>query len=275
MKKNRGAALIPALLIVALATTLAAGLMSRLDSALQAAIWRQDEIAARHLLMASLDYARAVLWEDARVSLIDAPNEIWASEAGALPLEGGRVSGRIRDAQGFFNLNDVLIEGAVSEEDVAAFDRLAASAGFDCLRGARLAAALRAGPLNDVAELGTRAGIDAQCLARLRDVAVALPTRAAINVNTASAQVLAAYLPGAGVATVEAALGANRPVFSSVADFGKRLGLAGAQLQRFAVATRYFQVSGEAQNGRATVSASALIERDGRRWPRLIFVRIS
>jgi general secretion pathway protein K len=278
---QRGAALVPALLMMAIAASLATALASRLDANLELERYRRDEIAARALAQAGLEYARSVLWEDARVSVIDAPGEIWAVPVAALPIEGGQVEGAISDAQGAFNLNNLIDEGAPSADDVAAFDRLVISLGGPPGLGGALAQGLlaRAGRVGDVDEAWLAAQFASEWGVRLRAVLTALPTRTRVNINTAPAEVIAAYLPGVGVATVAQALQADgaRRVFRSPLELGVAIPAItpGQWSARFAVDSAFFVVRGGAQVGRARVHTQALIGRQARRWPQWVCVRMS
>ena len=116
-------AIILVLLIVAMATSLAAYM------ALQQNLWQRqvesqfERAQARQLGAAGMDWARAVLAEDARGGNMDHEKEIWTLRLPAIPVEGGEVIGAIEDRQGLFNLNNVLT-------NVAQFQRLLAVLGL-------------------------------------------------------------------------------------------------------------------------------------------------
>ncbi len=276
MKQN-GAALIPALLVVAITAGLAAGLASRLDANLQAAIYRRDEIAATELARAAIDYCSSVLWDDARTTgPVDSLNEIWAARVGALPVEGGKVGGVIRDAQALFNVNNLLVDGKPSEADIAALDRLARSIGVTQDVGSTLAGLLQQHPARSVVHIDELTSLPA--LATLQPYLVALPERTPINVNTAAAEVIAAYLPGVGPGAILDTVGSasSRKVFATSHEFAKLLPqLPAAEIvSRFAVGSHYFLVQGVASQGRASIRAEALVQRKGR-WPQAVYVKMT
>lgn len=141
--RQRGAALLVALLTVTLVATLAS-----------AALWRQwqqvaveqaerDRQQAQWILTGALDWARLILREDARTNQNTGAGDHLA-EPWAVGLEEARLSsflaadkssdpppaldaflsGRITDQQGLLNLANLVQNGAVSQEGVEAFERL-------------------------------------------------------------------------------------------------------------------------------------------------------
>lgn len=118
-QSQRGVAIIMAMLIVALATSVAA------YAAWQQNLWiRQSEslgnqAQALAVSRAALYFGRLVLVEDlkdANTATHDHLNENWAKYALTTPVEGGSLSGKIADQQGLFNVNnlaatDVLQQG--------------------------------------------------------------------------------------------------------------------------------------------------------------------
>ena len=128
--KQHGAAIIMVLLIIALATSLAA-FMAQQQSLWQRQVESQfDRAQARRIGMAGIDWARAILGEDALVNSYDHGKELWALRLPALPVDGGEVVGVIEDRQGLFNLNNLARNGVTSAPDVAQFQRLLALLGL-------------------------------------------------------------------------------------------------------------------------------------------------
>ena len=125
----RGAALILAILVVALAATIAAFMAG------QQSLWTQQagNLAARAqtraLAHAAIDWTRGVLAEDARDSKADHLGEPWASHLPTLPVlagESASIGGAIYDQQALFNLNNLVRNGRDSDADIALFKRLLA-----------------------------------------------------------------------------------------------------------------------------------------------------
>jgi general secretion pathway protein K len=286
----RGVALVTAMLIVAIAATIAtfvaAGSALWLRQAENLAALSQSEALRR----AANDYATLLLArppaaEGARDDLT--PQGLTA--LGPLPTEGGTVKLAIEDAQGRFNLNNLVRGGAPSAPDIGVFQRLLALHGL----APELAEALvdwldpddRSRPngaedlyylsltpspyraanrlLVSVEELRLVRGFDAEAVARLRADVIALPQASAINVNTASAHVLAALVPNLPLSAAAALVEQRRrQPFSSPEAFLQALpAQAGRPQAAFAVTSRYFLVHFEYERPGWLRRSVALIER--------------
>jgi general secretion pathway protein K len=287
MKSFRGAALIPALLVMSIASLLSVGIASRLDSGLQYAIYRRDEIAAGELAQAAIAFAGAVLQEDARTTgRVDHLQEIWAQGIGTVPVEGGLVQGAIRDAQALFNVNNLLENGEPSAPDVEALNLLAQQLGAGANIGRRIADSLPRGgasampvsPIGHIDELFSLPGAPREALLLLQSYLTALPARTKLNINTAAPALIAAYLPGIGQAQVQAVVGppAGRGVFQTLEDFAQKLppALRAEMSARFAVGSEFFEVQGEASQGRARVRCQAQLKRQGASPPERVYVKL-
>jgi general secretion pathway protein K len=219
---QRGVAVVTAILVVALAASAATYMLSQQSATLGQTALVASRAQADLYAQAGLDWARGILAEDARTSAVDTLAEPWARPLVGLPVERAVVSGSIADAQSRYNLNNLVKDGKRSDADVLILRRLLqslqldpelASAVLDWIDadsdptgqgGAEdayylgLAKPYRAAnvPLSQVEELYRVRGFDAKAVATLRPFVVALPVRAPVNANTASAEVLAALLPG-------------------------------------------------------------------------------
>lgn len=123
--RQRGTALITAILVVALATSVAASLTWDLFLDQRRALGR---IAVDQGLMYSLGaeaWASKILRDDAEDNQVDHPNEPWATQITPLPIEGGQIQGRIEDLNGRFNLNNLVDDaGASDPAAIEGFKRL-------------------------------------------------------------------------------------------------------------------------------------------------------
>jgi general secretion pathway protein K len=133
--------------------------------------------------------------------------------------------------------------------------------------------------LADFDELALIHGYDAPLLDLLRPHAAALPDPLApLNVNTASAQALAAQLPGLELAQARTLVARQLVApFRDLADFRAQLTVAvsahpdtAAAMTRLATDSRYFLVSGWARYGEATVHLETLLDR-AQRWSRIVW----
>jgi general secretion pathway protein K len=126
--RQRGIAAITALLVVAIATILAAELAWELHMDIQrseAMLLRNQamQFAFGAELMAA-DGLRKDFEADAEDNQhCDYPGEGWDEEI-TLPFEGGTVRGKITDMQGRFNLNNLIVAGKKDQETVDFFSRL-------------------------------------------------------------------------------------------------------------------------------------------------------
>lgn len=300
MKRQRGVAVITAILVVALVAS-AASFM-----AWQQQLWvRQVEnlnerAQSRVVALTALQWARSALAQDARDNTVDHLDEGWAQPLAPLPLEGGELAGGVADQQGLFNLNSLVRGGRTSASDLALFRRLLellqlppdlANAVVDWIDpdgevsypgGAEdmdylgieppYRAANRA--LTTVDGLARVKGFDAATLARLRPFVTALPQPTQVNVNTAPAEVLAAALTGLALDEARALVTARKgQPFKDIADFRARLPKTVTQVNDtlLGVGSHYFLVSGHARFGRAKVGYEALLERESTAWPKLVW----
>lgn len=287
------------LLIVALATMLAAYM------ALQQNLWQRqlesqfNRVQAHRLAAAGIDWARAVLADDAGAGNIDYPGEMWAQPLPAIPLENGELTGAIEDQQGLFNLNDLVRGGVTSDADVARFQRLLRLLGLPPELANTLADWMDADnqvqqggaedsyylslprpyraanrPLVELSELLLVKGYDLQVLDRLRPYVTVLPEPTAINVNFASPEVMVAVLDNLTLpearSVVQQRIG--RP-YRTVADFRERLALGQGQAPDtlITVSSQYFKVKGYVNVGHSQIKIDALLQRTGAGWPTVVW----
>lgn len=231
MKRQRGVAAITAILIVAVAASTAALMLSQQSALLDQASLVAARAQADQYARAGLDWSRGVLLQDlVTAGGYDGLDEGWAQPLAAMPVERAVVSGAIEDEQGKFNLNNLVIGGARNEQNVMAFRHLLSSlalapeladavvdwidmdsdlsgpGGAEDPYYLSLPKPYRAAnsPMTQVEELYRVRGFDAATVAKLKPYVTALHDPNAnqitaaipVNVNTASPLVLAAVLPG-------------------------------------------------------------------------------
>jgi len=223
MIRQRGVALITAILIMSLITTLTFSL--EWDNSLDlrrtyVSMYREEAIQAA---LGAESWILSIMRQDMEDSDTDHFGEIWASELPVLPLgaEGdsiqGEIYGQIEDLQGRFNINNLIDQqGEVDEASLEQFQRLLAALGVD-VRFAGITAdwidanrdasfpdgaedSIYTGIvppyrtanqiLTSTSELAALEGIDKATFDTLLPHITALPGRTAINVNTASGPVL-------------------------------------------------------------------------------------
>lgn len=286
-RRQRGAALLTAMIIVTLIVTLAASMVWQQWRAVQVETAERARAQSAWILNGALDWARLILREDARSGKPTALSEPWAT-----PLAEARLStflamdkdnaddapeaflsGSIEDAQARLNLTNLVQGGQLVPADVAALDRLCQAVGVSSDVGTRVAQGLLAAeakstnagtdtPLRPrtVAQLAWL-GIDAESINRLRPYLVILPAATRVNVNTASREVIAAAVENLDLATADR-LVRSRP-FKTIADVGKQVPGVAAIGSRLDVMSNYFEVRGRLRLEDRVLEQRSLIQRRG------------
>lgn len=283
--KERGVALLGILLVVALVTVLAVNLAQSNLVRLGTLERRQEAAQAWQIWLAGLEWSRDILREDMRRGRIDHPGEAWARGLRDYPAEGGTLSGVMEDAQGRFNLNNLVRNKQVSPPDLALFQRLLAGLGLDPGLAAAVvdwidadSAALPGGaegadytqlqppyraanrPFAHLSELLWVRGFDSATLARLRPYVTVLPTATAININSAPPVLLAALLPGLNAAEIER-LAQARPFADLLAMHAALPGGTQVDGGLVQLASHYFLLRLSVRYGQVKVEGEALLQR--------------
>src|SRR5882762_565116 len=229
----RGAALLMALVVAAIATLIVSGLFWRQFVLVRTIENQQLMSQSRLLLRGALDWAAAILREDAARKPYTALTEPWAQplaetrlddlgESSALASQAS-MSGAIEDAQSRLNLrNLVSVDGAVDDAQRAVLARLAselslpqptadlisayAVQAFASVQSASAQPGSPATPLplvfpEDIARIP---GLDPSVAPRLAPYVVVLDGRTPVNFNTASAELIAAEMEVLSLANARA-----------------------------------------------------------------------
>ncbi|BBO58954.1 type II secretion system minor pseudopilin GspK [Mycoavidus sp. B2-EB] len=121
--------------------------------------------------------------------------------------------------------------------------------------------------INSVEALLDVPGFSADMVAQLKPFVTVLPQPSAVNVNTVSAEVLAAMIPGLEVPNAQMLLTLREQVFFvNTGDFTNRLRtITGSQLEfdtsQFDVRTDFFVIHGQVQHNRARLLRDVLVYR--------------
>ncbi len=295
-RRERGVAIITALVVVAAATVAVSAMMWRQSIAVRKVENRDALSEARWLARSAVEWSRLILLQDARTSAVDHLGELWAvplaetrvtddlaatqstrtapsSPASAPPFadtEAAWVSGRIVDAQARLNLAGLAANGKVDEARYATLARLVAVLDLREAVAARIAERMNVlQPPDGVDALarayGTAEADDVQAMARLRPFVTILPVPSAVNANTAPAEVLAACIEDLPLDAARALVRSrDQAWFAQVADIGARLpGTSGrVGVNQVSVSTNWFDVAGRVRVGRAELEVTALLERE-------------
>lgn len=297
MSRQRGVALITVLLVVALVSVVCTGLVLRQQLAIRS--------TGNQLLVRQAQYyaeggellAKAILQRDLREGdprqPLDHLGEPWANPKLSFPLdEGGELRLHIVDLSGRFNLNSLAAGGEATEIARQRLRRLLeqlqlpldyaerlqdwldqdqdnqGAGGAEDGQYLLLQPPYRTGPglIREVSELRLLLGMKEAEYRRLLPFVSALPLAAELNVNTASAPVLASLDDGIAPQAVEAVLAMQRQGgYRDPGDALQQLGVA-ASAQGLAVGSQYFQVNSEASLGERRQVLVSYLQRgnDGR-----------
>ena len=131
--RQRGMAVIAALLVVAVAAVLTAGLFQRQATLARGIENDQSREQARWLLIAGIDWARLILRADGRRHATTRGDQLWATPIADMEVsragsgQQAWFSGFVEDEQGKLNLASLATGGQVRESSVLALQRLTAS----------------------------------------------------------------------------------------------------------------------------------------------------
>jgi general secretion pathway protein K len=287
------------MLLAALAATIAATVFADQQRWSRLVEHRSDQVQAQALAMAGVQWARQILFDDARQSVTDHLGEPWALTLPPIPLENGEIRGVISDAQSRLNVNALGASGTAATVErnrlarlfqqrngpVTAIDAIAdwldpdsaprAGGAEDAWYAAQAIPGLAANaPVARVYELAQVKGVTPQALAAIGGFVVAVPAGTPTNVNTAPPEVLAAIvgnLAGDGLAALVA--GRAKKPYTTIADFRARLppGSVLASEESLSVRSDYFLATIEARQGRTLARARALLHRGGSAWPAVVW----
>ncbi len=288
--RQRGVALVTALLVVAMATVAAVAMATRqhIDVRRTGNLVHGEQAYAYAL--AAESWARVILRRDARESDYDSLDEDWATALPPIAVEGGLVSGRVEDLQGRFNLNNLVGEdGKASEADRAYFIRLLELTGLEKSLADTLTDWIDADidarypdgaedvdyllnepayrtanrPLAGFSELRLVKGFDDAALQLLLPHVTALPGRTLINANTATATVLQALHSELEEGAVESLL-ADRgdSGYETANAFLGHTALAGLELDTAVdVKSDYFRILTDVVVGQGQARLESLLSR--------------
>jgi len=278
--RQRGSAIVLAMLVLAIAATLIAGALWQQNALVRETENERAYSQARWLLRGAIDWAGVILGEDARTSSVDHRGEPWAVPLADTRLNenDGRppayLAGAIDDEQSKFNLRNLLAGTELNVGELQSLKRLLGALGINERFAERIAERLLAEQKASTtqpavglafAEELLQVGLEPAQLQRLRGFVTILPEPTPLNVNTASAEVLAARISSLELVDARRIVAArDRAHYKDLGDAMQRLREVNPRVTEsgLAVATRYFSVEGTVSYGPARLAARALLRRD-------------
>jgi general secretion pathway protein K len=291
--RQRGVAVVTALLLTTLAITIVASLFWQQQVQVRSIENQRLQLQKQWILRGAMDWARLILREDGRGPQIDNLTEPWA-----VPLEKTRLdqyvengntdadasdatlSGSIIDAQGRFNLANLSRNGTIDTAQVAVFAKLLSMLEIQpaieiAKRTANMMSAAQERNVDQpnapqpmdvryAEDLLAVSGFTLEAFNKVKDFVIVLPKATPINVNTASAEVLAARIDALTLGDATAIVNARKQAyFRDVANFNAMAQnkVAPSEMDKIDVKTEYFIVNGDVRLNRASLQVQTLIER--------------
>jgi len=278
--KQRGMAIISALLIAAVVAVLAGAMLTRQTVFTRSLEAEQLRIQGQWLLQGGLERSRQLLWDARQKDVLTRLDQPWAR------AQGGAFEGRIEDEQGKFNLRNLVNREQVDTEQLQSFERLCRLIGVDPAVSRRISQRVIASyeppakypMLRSLDELSGIEGLDPLVLQRMQAYISVLPGPTWVNGNTASAEVLSAVVPQLSLSQAHG-LVAERDSgqwFINRGDFVNRLHLPQVAVDsvQVGITSEWFRVRGQARREQRRVSLDALLHRPEDRQPRVIWARV-
>ena len=303
LPQQRGVAIITALLLTTLAITIVASLFWQQQVQVRSIENQRLQLQKEWILRGSLDWARLILREDGKITTVDYLSEPWAAPlaetrlsqyAGDSTVEGDDavLSGTIVDAQSRYNLVNLVKGGVVDPNEMKMFIRLlgslqvsagiapaiaqamiptAQAAGGVIDPGKSVtppsAAVLKQMPILRIEDLLAVRGVTPAIINSLREYVIVLPSATAVNINTASPEVISARLDGMPISQVQALIANRKTVyFRDATDITTRVATfaPGVTIDTtgLSAASSFFLVNGKIRMGRAGLDTTSLIQRD-------------
>jgi general secretion pathway protein K len=292
--RQRGAALLAAMLTVTLVASFAAAALWQQWRALEVETAERARVQAAWLLIGALDWSRLILVEDARTGGADHLTEPWSvplqearlstflaaenniSQSGDATIDttDAFLSGQITDMQSRLNLRNLVADVGMAERAELQFTRL-----FERLGLPQSELALLISGLRSAATTGSNAnallmpqstdqlgwlGLSPATVARLEPHVAMLPLATPLNVNTASVDVLWAAIEGIDQAGAQKIVQARESrYFATLADVRTLLGSEqeGLTDSAFSIASAYFEVRGQLRLDNTTIQERSLVRR--------------
>ena len=310
--KQQGMAIISAVLIAAVVAVIAAGMLTRQSVSTRALEADQQRVQGRWLVLGGLEISRQLLWDARQRDPLTRLDQPWAQRLNAQGFEG-----RLEDEQGKFNLRNLVANERVDEAQVQAFQRLCELIGISAGLSQRISQRVigsypyllnpqiventasknafdsgratspnasrkpqnpKLPMLRSVDDLRSVEGVNDAVIGKLAPYLTVIPATTWLNGNTATAPVLAAYVPGLSLERAQALINERDAGrwFINRGDFVNRLRMPNLELTsvKVGITSDWFRLRGEARRDQRRVSLEALLHRSQDRLPQVIWSRV-
>ena len=278
--KQRGMAIISALLIAAVVAVLAGAMLTRQTVFTRGLEAEQLRIQGQWLLQGGLERSRQMLWDARQKDVLTRLDQPWAR------VQRGDFEGRIEDEQGKFNLRNLVNRQQVDAEQLQSFERLCRLIGVEPAVSRRISQRVIASyeppakypMLRSLDDLSGIEGLDPVVLQRMHAYISVLPGPTWVNGNTASAEVLSAVVPQLSLSQAHGLVTErdSGQWFINRGDFVNRLRLPQVDVEsvHVGITSEWFRVQGQARREQRRVTLDALLHRPEDRQPRVIWSRV-
>ena len=309
---QQGMAIISALLIAAVVAVIAAGMLTRQSVSTRALEADQQRVQGRWVLYGGLEISRQLLWDARQRDPLTRLDQPWAQRLNAQGFEG-----RLEDEQGKFNLRNLVANERIDEAQVQAFQRLCALIGISAGLSQRISQRVigsypylsnpqiaentasknafdsgratspnasrkpqnpKLPMLRSVDDLRSVEGVNEAVIGKLAPYLTVIPATTWLNGNTATAPVLAVYVPGLSLERAQALINERDAGrwFINRGDFVNRLRMPNLELTsvKVGITSDWFRLRGEARRDQRRVSLDALLHRSEDRLPQVIWSRV-
>lgn len=164
MRRQRGVALITAILVMTLAAVAATAILTAANIAVHRSANLQDSEKAWWYADGIEAWLLTILERDADDNKYDGLEDIWAKPVDYLPVDEGAARGQVTDLQGRFNLNNLAGDAASFKKQKEVFVRLLEFLEVDSFQAQSLADAIRDWVDTDVEATGFNGGEDSEYL---------------------------------------------------------------------------------------------------------------
>ncbi|WLD70016.1 MULTISPECIES: type II secretion system minor pseudopilin GspK [Pseudomonas] len=281
--KQRGMAIISALLIAAVVAVIAGGMLTRQTVFTRGLEAEQLRVQGQWLLQGGLERSRQMLWAARQKDVLTRLDQPWVR------IQAGVFEGRIDDEQGKFNLRNLVNREQLDAEQLHSFERLCRTLGVDPAVSRRISQRVIASyaqkglpakypMLRSLDDLSGLEGLTPEVLQRLQAYISVLPGNTWVNGNTASAEVLSAVVPQLSLSQAHGLVAErdNGHWFINRGDFVNRLHLPQVAVDsvQVGITSEWFRLQGQARRERRRVTIDALLHRPEDREPKVIWSRV-